>query len=168
MLRKAVCPECGSSNIKVQTYVRMELDLVDAQQEIDKDIINKENTRVIDANDSPITIVYCGECYHEISREVDLGEWFKNKDLTDELCKRLDTLEQFRTDTFAKEFRAEIDRNDRMLSGGGCAFESNYTESADSIELDYHGLLDDCTEESDEAEDGTEDSSGITWDYSEE
>lgn len=112
MLRKAVCPECGSSNIKVQAYVRMELDLADAQQEIDKDIVNKESTRVIDDNDSPITLIYCGECRHELSREVNLGSQFKNKDLTDELCKRVDELEQFRTDTFVKEHLEELESHD--------------------------------------------------------
>lgn len=159
MLKKAVCPECGSSNIKVQAYVRVELDLLDAQQEVTKDIINKESTRVIDDNDSPITLVYCGECYHEISREVNLGCQFKTKDLTDELCKRVEELEQFRTDTFAKEFRAEIDHNDRMLSGAG------YTESVDDIKIDYCGLLGEYEGEIEEEE---SDSLGIVWDESEE
>ena len=165
MLKKAVCPECGSSNIKVQAYVRVELDLLDAQQEVTKDIINKESTRVIDDNDSPITLVYCGECYHEISREVNLGCQFKAKDLTDELCKRVEELEQFRTDTFAKEFREEIEHNDRMLSGNG------YTESADNIKIDYCGLLDEDTDDTDTSEDTEEeesDSLGIVWDESEE
>ena len=164
MLKKAVCPECGSSNIKVQQFIRVILPIEDAQQEIDKDIINKETTTVID-DDPILTLVYCEECGHEISRDVDFGNKIKAKDLTDELCKRVEELEQFRTDTFAKEFREEIEHNDRMLSGNG------YTESADNIKIDYCGLLDEDTDDTDTSEDTEEeesDSLGIVWDESEE
>lgn len=176
MLRKAVCPECGSSNIRVKQFIRLDLELSDAEREIDKDIINKETTNVIDDNDSPVTIVYCGECYHEISREVDLGDWFKNKDLTDELCKRLDTLEQFRTDTFAKEFRAEIDAHDfsdqyhqieRFKGNNGHRHPEEVEDTKELIDRLF-GAGEESEDDSDEAEDETEDGSGITWDYSEE
>lgn len=167
MLRKAVCPECGSSNIRVQQFVRVILPIEDAQQEIDKDIINKETTTVID-DDPILTLVCCGECGYEISREVDFGNKIKNKDLTDELCKRLDELEQFRIDTFVKEFREELESNERRFSGAGYMGGSTYKESADDIKIDYCGLIDESTEDTEEDTEEPEDSTGIVWDYSEE
>lgn len=178
MLKKAVCPECGSSNIKVQAYVRVELDLLDAQQEVTKDIINKESTRVIDDNDSPITLVYCGECYHEISREVNLGCQFKAKDLTDELCKRVEELEQFRTDTFAKEHWAELEAHDfsdqyhsieRYRAGANEEKSNREEESTDEL-LDRLFGPDSPENESlsEDTEEEESDSLGIVWDESEE
>lgn len=176
MLRKAVCPECGSSNIMVQQFIRVILPMSDAQQEIDKDIINKETTTVVD-DDPILTLTYCGECNHQISRDVDFGNKIKNKDLTDELCKRLDTLEQFRTDTFAKEFRAEIDAHDfsdqyhqiEKFKGNNGYLHTEEVEDTKEL-IDRLFGADEESEEvySDESEDDTEDSGGIVWDYSED
>lgn len=95
MLKKAVCPECGSSNIRVKQFIRLDLPITDAQKEIDKDIINKETTTVID-DDPILTLVYCEECGHEISRDVDFGNKIKAKDLTDELCKSIPVIRKQR------------------------------------------------------------------------
>lgn len=179
MLKKAVCPECGSSNIRVKQFIRLDLPITDAQKEIDKDIINKETTTVIDDNDSPITIVYCEDCYHEISRDVDLGVMFKAKDLTDELCKRVEELEQFRTDTFAKEFREEIEAHDfsdqyHKLEGlRGNIYKDEYEiregESTDElIERLFGSGTPEDESLSEDTEEEESDSLGIVWDESEE
>lgn len=173
MLRKAVCPECGSSNIMVQQFIRVILPMSDAQQEIDKDIINKETTTIVD-DDPILTLTYCGECNHQIYRDVDFGNKIKNKDLTDELCKRLDTLEQFRTDTFAKEFRTEIDAHDFSDQyhqiekfKGNNGYRHQEVEDTEELIERLFGTDEESEDYSDEAEDKTEDS-GITWDYSED
>lgn len=114
MLKKTICPECGSHDIRVRAYIRVDLPMEDAQGEITKDTIVKDTTNVIDDGEYPVLKVYCGECHHELEYKVDLhnSEMFNNKSLTDELCKRVEELEDFKKQTLDNDFRQEIEEHD--------------------------------------------------------
>lgn len=114
MLKKAICPECGSHDIRFRAYIRVDLPVEDAQGEITKDIVSKESTRIIDDGEYPVMKVYCGECNYTLEEEVNIkNSWmFPTKCLTDEICRRINELQAFKEQTFDEQLRQEIEAHD--------------------------------------------------------
>lgn len=114
MLKKAICPECGSHDIRFRAYIRVDLPIEEAQGEITKDIIAKESARVIDDGEYPVMKIYCGECNYTLEKEIDIKNpgMFPTECLTDEICRRINELQAFKEQTFDEKLRQEIEAND--------------------------------------------------------
>lgn len=125
MLNKTVCPVCGSHDLRVKTFIKLDLAYGDAQGNIDKDTVNKESTTLME-NESPLTRVYCSECYFELSKDVVLDAEFTNGDLLKVINERMTDLEEFRGNTLQAEFQLELAAND----------SENINRVKDSLELD--------------------------------